>query len=131
MFSRVRAISQKSGEKRRKGTRSLVLSLFIFYFFIAGESEHYEVWKEVSFSCGSLITHLHLMWGETYTETRGPSPIAQSLPRNQVPEWAASYINYKGLKKLVKALAEKARTGDTVDTAGGLLLPFEITLFMR
>ncbi|KAG6087213.1 hypothetical protein E4U15_008195 [Claviceps sp. LM218 group G6] len=41
----------------------------------------------------------------------------RNLPRNQVPEWAASYINYKGLKKLVKALSEKARKGDTVDTA--------------
>ncbi|TWU74105.1 Glycerophosphocholine phosphodiesterase [Metarhizium rileyi] len=41
----------------------------------------------------------------------------RNLSRNQVPEWAASYINYKGLKKLVKALAEKARNGDTVDPA--------------
>ncbi|KAG5924718.1 hypothetical protein E4U53_003390 [Claviceps sorghi] len=41
----------------------------------------------------------------------------RNLPRNQVPEWAASYINYKGLKKLVKALSEKARKGDKVDTA--------------
>ncbi len=43
----------------------------------------------------------------------------QSLPRNQVPEWAASYINYKGLKNLVKAASEKARHGETVDPAGG------------
>lgn len=42
-----------------------------------------------------------------------------SLPRNQVPEWAASYINYKGLKKLVKAAAETAKLGETVDLAGG------------
>ncbi|KAI5458041.1 Glycerophosphoryl diester phosphodiesterase family-domain-containing protein [Mariannaea sp. PMI_226] len=41
----------------------------------------------------------------------------RNLPRNQVPEWAASYINYKGLKKLVKAAAEKARNGEQVDTA--------------
>ncbi|KAK7427513.1 Glycerophosphocholine phosphodiesterase [Neonectria magnoliae] len=41
----------------------------------------------------------------------------RNLPRNQVPEWAASYINYKGLKKLVKAAAVKARNGETVDTA--------------
>lgn len=44
----------------------------------------------------------------------------QSLPRNQVPEWAGAYINYKGLKKIVKAAAEKARNGETVDPAGGL-----------
>ncbi|KAF4973756.1 hypothetical protein FSARC_64 [Fusarium sarcochroum] len=41
----------------------------------------------------------------------------RNLPRNQVPEWAASYINYKGLKKLVKAAAEKAKNGEKVDTA--------------
>ncbi|KAJ3525865.1 hypothetical protein NM208_g11454 [Fusarium decemcellulare] len=41
----------------------------------------------------------------------------RNLPRNQVPEWAASYINYKGLKKLVKAAAEKARNGEKVDPA--------------
>ncbi|KAH6885796.1 Glycerophosphoryl diester phosphodiesterase family-domain-containing protein [Thelonectria olida] len=41
----------------------------------------------------------------------------RNLPRNQVPEWAASYINYKGLKKLVKAAAIKARNGETVDPA--------------
>ncbi|GAO16542.1 hypothetical protein UVI_02023750 [Ustilaginoidea virens] len=41
----------------------------------------------------------------------------RNLPRNQVPEWAASYINYKGLKKLVKALAEKAKNGEIVDPA--------------
>ncbi|KAF4979710.1 hypothetical protein FZEAL_4138 [Fusarium zealandicum] len=41
----------------------------------------------------------------------------RNLPRNQVPEWSASYINYKGLKKLVKAAAEKARNGEKVDPA--------------
>ena len=43
-----------------------------------------------------------------------------SLPRNQVPEWAASYIDYKGLKKLVKAAALAAQNGqEAVDLAGG------------
>lgn len=41
-----------------------------------------------------------------------------SLPRNQVPEWASAYINYKGLKKLIKAAAERAKVGKDVDTAG-------------
>ncbi|UNI20271.1 Glycerophosphodiester phosphodiesterase [Purpureocillium takamizusanense] len=41
----------------------------------------------------------------------------RNLPRNQVPEWASSYINYKGLKKLVKAAADKARNGEAVDPA--------------
>ncbi|KAI9902026.1 hypothetical protein N3K66_003843 [Trichothecium roseum] len=41
----------------------------------------------------------------------------RNLPRNQVPEWAASYINYKGLKKLIKAASEKAKNGEPVDTA--------------
>ncbi|PNY25211.1 Glycerophosphodiester phosphodiesterase [Tolypocladium capitatum] len=42
---------------------------------------------------------------------------SDSLPRNEVPEWASSYINYKGLKKLVKAASEKARNGEAVDPA--------------
>ncbi|KAK5661008.1 hypothetical protein OQA88_12386 [Cercophora sp. LCS_1] len=41
----------------------------------------------------------------------------RNLPRNQVPEWAASYINYKGLKKLVKALSVAAQDGEQVDLA--------------
>ncbi len=35
-----------------------------------------------------------------------------------MPEWAASYIDYKGLKKLVKAAAETAKRGQKVDLAG-------------
>lgn len=35
----------------------------------------------------------------------------QNLPRNQVPEWASSYINYKGLKKLIKS-AQKGSTSE-------------------
>ncbi|KAI0602327.1 glycerophosphodiester phosphodiesterase GDE1 [Biscogniauxia sp. FL1348] len=41
----------------------------------------------------------------------------RSLPRNQVPQWAASYINYKGLKKLIKAAVEAANAGEKVDLA--------------
>ncbi|KAF4510945.1 hypothetical protein G6O67_002790 [Ophiocordyceps sinensis] len=41
----------------------------------------------------------------------------RNLPRNQVPEWAAFYINYKGLKKLVKAASQKAINGEAVDPA--------------
>jgi hypothetical protein len=37
---------------------------------------------------------------------------ACSLPRNQVPEWASSYINYKGLKKLIKAAASNPENAD-------------------
>ncbi|KXS98198.1 hypothetical protein AC578_287 [Pseudocercospora eumusae] len=32
----------------------------------------------------------------------------QNLPRNQVPEWASSYIDYKALKKLIKAASRNA-----------------------
>ncbi|EGY20009.1 hypothetical protein VD0002_g8573 [Verticillium dahliae] len=42
----------------------------------------------------------------------------RNLPRNQVPEWAAYYINYKGLKKLIKGAAERAKSGQEVDLAG-------------
>ena len=45
----------------------------------------------------------------------------RNLPRNQVPEWASSYINYKALKKLIKNVAETARVTGTADTAGKLL----------
>ncbi|KAK4190198.1 Glycerophosphodiester phosphodiesterase GDE1 [Podospora australis] len=41
----------------------------------------------------------------------------RNLPRNQVPEWAAFYINYKGLKKLIKAVAAAAQNGEPVDVA--------------
>jgi glycerophosphodiester phosphodiesterase len=30
----------------------------------------------------------------------------RNLPRNQVPEWASSYINYKSLKKLIKTVSK-------------------------
>ncbi|KAL9085047.1 MAG: hypothetical protein Q9165_007788 [Trypethelium subeluteriae] len=42
----------------------------------------------------------------------------QNLPRNQVPEWAASYINYKKLKKLIKAAQAAAKQETEVDLAG-------------
>ncbi|KAI1780787.1 glycerophosphodiester phosphodiesterase GDE1 [Hypoxylon cercidicola] len=41
----------------------------------------------------------------------------RNLPRNQVPEWASSYINYKGLKKLIKATTKTAKAGEEVDLA--------------
>ena len=41
-----------------------------------------------------------------------------NLPRNQVPEWAATYINYKGLKKLIKTAAEASKDGSAPDLAG-------------
>jgi SPX domain protein involved in polyphosphate accumulation len=47
---------------------------------------------------------------------------AHNLPRNQVPEWASSYINYKGLKKLIKNAAEASKTGSDPDLAGELYI---------
>jgi glycerophosphodiester phosphodiesterase len=35
-----------------------------------------------------------------------------------VPEWSSSYINYKGLKKLIKAAAASAKNNSDVDLAG-------------
>lgn len=35
----------------------------------------------------------------------------RNLPRNQVPEWASQYINYKGLKKLIKNAQSEASIG--------------------
>ena len=42
----------------------------------------------------------------------------RNLPRNQVPEWASSYINYKALKKLIKAAAEGEKQDGNLDLAG-------------
>ncbi|KAI0099286.1 Glycerophosphoryl diester phosphodiesterase family-domain-containing protein [Nemania sp. FL0031] len=41
----------------------------------------------------------------------------RSLPWNQVPEWAYAYIDYKGLKKLIKSEAATAKAGKDVDMA--------------
>lgn len=42
----------------------------------------------------------------------------RNLPRNQVPEWASSYINYKSLKKLIKTASEGERQDGAPDLAG-------------
>lgn len=48
----------------------------------------------------------------------------QNLPRNQVPEWAPSYIDYKALKKLIKAAKKDIeRSGEEPDLAGTVSLP--------
>lgn len=35
-----------------------------------------------------------------------------------IPEWSSSYINYKGLKKLIKAAAAAGKSGKDVDLVG-------------
>jgi hypothetical protein len=42
----------------------------------------------------------------------------QNLPRNQVPEWASSYIDYKALKKLIKTAQRAVETDEDPDLAG-------------
>ena len=42
----------------------------------------------------------------------------RNLPRNQVPEWSTSYIQYKALKKLIKSAVKSTERGDGADTAG-------------
>jgi glycerophosphodiester phosphodiesterase len=37
-----------------------------------------------------------------------------------VPEWSSAYINYKGLKKLIKAAVEVTKTGQNADLTGDL-----------
>jgi glycerophosphodiester phosphodiesterase len=46
----------------------------------------------------------------------------RNLPRNVVPEWSSSYINYKALKKLIKAASEDAKANKTADLVGKLCL---------
>jgi len=48
----------------------------------------------------------------------------QNLSRNQVPEWASSYIDYKVLKKLIKAATKQSeQEGEDPDLAGTVSLP--------
>lgn len=42
----------------------------------------------------------------------------RNLPQFTVPEWSASYIKYKALKKLIKSAAEQVKTGQESDLAG-------------
>nr|POE72216.1 glycerophosphodiester phosphodiesterase gde1 [Quercus suber] len=42
----------------------------------------------------------------------------QNLPRNQVPEWASAYVDYKRLKKLIKAAEQAVDQHDDPDLAG-------------
>lgn len=42
----------------------------------------------------------------------------QNLPRNQVPEWASAYVDYKRLKKLIKAAQRAVEHGEDPDLAG-------------
>ena len=51
---------------------------------------------------------------------------SHNLPRNQVPEWASSYIDYKGLKKLIKAAATTVKEGGGADLAGMTIGTHEI-----
>ncbi|KAJ5546246.1 hypothetical protein N7494_003831 [Penicillium frequentans] len=42
----------------------------------------------------------------------------RNLAQFTVPEWSASYIKYKALKKLIKSAAEKVKAGEEADLAG-------------
>lgn len=42
----------------------------------------------------------------------------RNLPQFTVPEWSASYIKYKALKKLIKSAAEEIKGGQEADLAG-------------
>ncbi|KAK3721020.1 Glycerophosphocholine phosphodiesterase [Vermiconidia calcicola] len=44
----------------------------------------------------------------------------QNLPRNQVPEWASHYIDYKALKKLIKTAQKAVEAKEEPDLAGTL-----------
>jgi hypothetical protein len=58
------------------------------------------------------------------TNTPAIMKFGRNLPRNQVPEWASSYINYKGLKKLIKSAAEASKNGEDADLAGEYPISF-------
>lgn len=53
----------------------------------------------------------------------------RNLPRNQVPEWSTSYIQYKALKKIIKSAGEMSKRGDGTDTAGhSNLNPYSVVM---
>ncbi|KAI9679529.1 MAG: Glycerophosphocholine phosphodiesterase [Caeruleum heppii] len=41
----------------------------------------------------------------------------RNLSRNQVPEWSAAYLDYKGLKKLIKSATVQVKSGGAADLA--------------
>ena len=47
----------------------------------------------------------------------------QNLPRQQVPGWESAYIDYKALKKLIKAAKKTQQDGGEPDLAGTVSLP--------
>lgn len=59
----------------------------------------------------------------------------RNLPRNQVPQWASEYIDYKGLKKLIKAAATEVKDGQEPDLAGAYrfksLLDLQSLMFLQ
>lgn len=75
-----------------------------------------EVWKDVRL--GSFLHRSIPPIMRPRTTTQADTDTAPSLPRNQVPEWASAYINYKGLKKLIKAASQASQNGEEVDLAG-------------
>lgn len=46
-----------------------------------------------------------------------------------MPEWSSSYINYKGLKKLIKSEIEAQKEGHDPDLAGGLILHLILPMY--
>jgi len=73
----------------------------------------------------SVVTSLHIAFLPVFIHPKKLEKLIDSkmkfgrnLPRNQVPEWAPSYIKYKALKKLIKSAAEEAKHGEGADTAG-------------
>lgn len=55
----------------------------------------------------------------------------RNFPRNQVPEWASQYMNYKSLKKLIKNAQSDGQDDQKPDLAGrtGLRLSLSPNIF--
>lgn len=62
----------------------------------------------ILFLCGILLLLLGLV----------TMKFGRNLTRNMVPEWCASYINYKSLKQRIKCAAEARKLGEEPDLAG-------------
>jgi hypothetical protein len=68
-----------------------------------------RAWKEKSLCCCTAIANMKF---------------GRNLSQFTVPEWSASYIKYKSLKKLIKSAAEQIKAGQEADLAGKIHLWF-------
>jgi SPX domain len=94
------------------------LNFFSFYFFFLLLLLLNHHWNTISL----VVTFLNMKFGKSYVTLLSAGIFTtslhyNSLPRNQVPEWSPFYIDYKGLKKHLKAAVSEQRVKGEIDLA--------------